>query len=168
MQQLFRHLDRRLSVSLQRLAEGRYEAVVDEQPRQIEVSPIGAAELQIICEGRTHVLHVARVGGTYQVAIGGEVYVLTPETAGASTSTAALASPQIASPMPGKVLQVLVAEGNEVNAGDGLIILEAMKMENRIVAEAPALVRKVHVRDGEMVDGGRVLIELEYREEPRS
>jgi biotin carboxyl carrier protein len=76
-----------------------------------------------------------------------------------------LASPQITAPMPSKILQVLVVEGQEVAVGDGLIILEAMKMENRITAEAAAVVKKVHVADGQMVDGGQVLIELEYRDE---
>jgi pyruvate carboxylase subunit B len=56
-----------------------------------------------------------------------------------------LAAPEIVSPMPGKVTQVLVKEGDKVAAGDGLLILEAMKMENRLTAEAPAIVRKVHV-----------------------
>jgi pyruvate carboxylase subunit B len=66
--------------------------------------------------------------------------------------------------MPGKILSVLVEEGQEVASGDGLLILEAMKMENRIVAEAPAVVRRVHVSDGQMVEGGALLIELEFQE----
>jgi len=57
-----------------------------------------------------------------------------------------------------------VEEGQEVAEGDGLLILEAMKMENRIVAEAAAIVKAVHIGDGEMVDGGAILVELEYRE----
>ena len=73
-----------------------------------------------------------------------------------------LASPQIVAPMPGKVLQVLVRAGQQVAAGDGLLILEAMKMEHRMTAEAPATVRAVHVADGQMVDAGTVLVELEY------
>jgi pyruvate carboxylase subunit B len=66
--------------------------------------------------------------------------------------------------MPGKVLSVLVGEGQEVATGDGLLILEAMKMENRIVAEARAIVRRVHVTEGQMVDGGAILLELDYVE----
>jgi biotin carboxyl carrier protein len=68
--------------------------------------------------------------------------------------------------MPGKVLQVLVRVGQSVAADEGLLVLEAMKMEHRIAAEAPATVRAVHVADGQMVDAGAVLIELEYIAEP--
>ena len=61
-----------------------------------------------------------------------------------------------------KVLQVLVELGQTVAAGDGLVVVEAMKMEHRIAAEADAVVRAVHVSAGQMVDGGAVLIELDY------
>jgi biotin carboxyl carrier protein len=167
MQHRFRYLDRHLSVSLQRLGEGRYEATVDDQRDEIEASLVDPATLHVVWRGKTRIVHIARVGSGYQVAIDGEVYTLAPEAAGSAAHTPTLAAPQITAPMPGKVLQVLVREGQEVNSGDGLIILEAMKMENRIVAEAPAVVKKVHVADGQMVDGGQVLIELEYKEESR-
>ena len=62
--------------------------------------------------------------------------------------------------MPGKVLKVLVAEGQAVEAGQPLIIIEAMKMETTLSAESPAVVKKIRARAGEMVDHGAVLIEL--------
>lgn len=165
MQHNFGYLDRHIAVTLQRAGDGRFEAAVDGEGRQIEASLVDPSTLHVVWRGRATIVHVARVGTGYQVAVDGEVYVLSPQTAGAHAHTPTLASPQISAPMPGKVLQVLVCEGQEVVSGDGLIILEAMKMENRIVAEAPAVVKRVHVADGQMVDGGQVLIELEYREE---
>ena len=162
MQHRFKHQDRHLDVSLKRIAEGHYEATIDDRSHEVRVSVIDQATLHIVWEGRARVVHAARVGAGYQVAIDGAVYVLSPDAGGSTAANPTLASPQIAAPMPGKVLQVLVCEGQEVAAGDGLVILEAMKMENRIAAEAPAVVRKVHVADGQMVDGGQVLIELEY------
>jgi biotin carboxyl carrier protein len=71
-----------------------------------------------------------------------------------------LVSPELAAPMPGKVLKVLVAEGAEVNAGDPILVLEAMKMETTLYAESAARIRKVRVTEGQMVDHGAVLIEL--------
>jgi 3-methylcrotonyl-CoA carboxylase alpha subunit len=62
--------------------------------------------------------------------------------------------------MPGKVLKVLVAEGQPVEHGDPLIVLEAMKMETTLYAESPAIVAKVCVEAGQMVDHGARLIEL--------
>jgi 3-methylcrotonyl-CoA carboxylase alpha subunit len=71
-----------------------------------------------------------------------------------------LVSPEVDAPMPGKVLQVLVKEGQRVEPGEPLIVLEAMKMETTLHAESPALVRKILVAPGQMVDHGARLIEL--------
>jgi len=71
-----------------------------------------------------------------------------------------LAAPEVDAPMPGKVLKVLVAEGQPVEAGDPLIVLEAMKMETTLYAESPAIVAKICVAAGQMVDHGARLIEL--------
>jgi biotin carboxyl carrier protein len=64
--------------------------------------------------------------------------------------------------MPGKILEVRVSEGVTVEAGQVLVVLEAMKMENALTAEGPARVRKLHVSSGELVDLGQLLVELEF------
>lgn len=64
-------------------------------------------------------------------------------------------------PMPGKIVTVAVNDGDEVEAGQVLLILEAMKMQNEIVAPAAGTVKKVHVKPGQNVEGKDVLIELE-------
>jgi acetyl/propionyl-CoA carboxylase alpha subunit len=67
----------------------------------------------------------------------------------------------VAAPMPGTVIRVLVAEGDEVQPRQPLIVLEAMKMETPLVAPYEATVRAVHVAEGDRVAGGAVLLELE-------
>ncbi|MFN4082051.1 MAG: biotin/lipoyl-containing protein [Bacteroidia bacterium] len=67
----------------------------------------------------------------------------------------------IKSPMPGLVLRVLVSEGDLVKKGDALLVLEAMKMENIIKADADAIVKKVNVNVKQPVEKNAVLIELE-------
>jgi 3-methylcrotonyl-CoA carboxylase alpha subunit len=64
-------------------------------------------------------------------------------------------------PMPGKVVQVLVSEGDSVTKGQPLVVLEAMKMEQTITAPADAQVLGVRVEVGDQVDAGSVLVELE-------
>jgi biotin carboxyl carrier protein len=66
----------------------------------------------------------------------------------------------ITSPMPGKVVKVLVAEGDSVDTGKPLVVVEAMKMENELVAEAPGVVKKVYVQLGDAVEGGAKLISI--------
>ena len=66
----------------------------------------------------------------------------------------------LVSPMPGKVVKINVKEGDEVEKGTVMIVVEAMKMENNIVATAKAKVKKIMVEEGEMVDNKKQLIEL--------
>jgi len=72
--------------------------------------------------------------------------------------TAAVAGEEVLAPMPGKILQLKVSEGDSVKDGDTLLILEAMKMENEIVANASGNIKKINVAANDMVDTGDVLI----------
>lgn len=67
----------------------------------------------------------------------------------------------IKAPMPGMVLKVLVTPGQQINKGDGLVILEAMKMENVLKATGNATVKAIKVNERTAVEKGTVLIELE-------
>jgi glutaconyl-CoA/methylmalonyl-CoA decarboxylase subunit gamma len=66
----------------------------------------------------------------------------------------------LSSPMPGRVLKVLVAEGDEVTVGTALVVVEAMKMENELGATRAGKVRKVHVTAGQTVESGARLVEI--------
>ena len=68
---------------------------------------------------------------------------------------------EIKAPMPGLVLEISVTNGQEVAAGDKMLILEAMKMENSINIPSNATIKKILVKKGQAVDKGQVLIELE-------
>jgi acetyl/propionyl-CoA carboxylase alpha subunit len=67
----------------------------------------------------------------------------------------------LSAPMPGTVIRVLAAEGDRVQPRQPLVVLEAMKMETPLVSPYEAVVRAVHVREGDHVAGGAVLVELE-------
>ena len=66
----------------------------------------------------------------------------------------------VSAPMPGLVVRVLVAAGDRVEAGQGLVVLEAMKMENELQAPGTGTVRAVRVTTGEAVEKGAPLVEL--------
>ncbi len=63
-------------------------------------------------------------------------------------------------PMPGRVVRVLVQPGDEVQRGQGLVIVEAMKMENELKAPRAARISAVHVREGQGVEKGTLLLEF--------
>jgi biotin carboxyl carrier protein len=67
----------------------------------------------------------------------------------------------IRSPMPGKIVAVLAKVGDTVAAGQGLVVVEAMKMENELRAAAPGVVARVHVAAGDRVESGAELILIE-------
>ena len=69
------------------------------------------------------------------------------------------------SPMPGQVLRILVAEGQQVKPGDGLIVLEAMKMEQTIKATIQGVVRAILVKPAQVVAPGQMLVEIEAVED---
>jgi pyruvate carboxylase subunit B len=75
---------------------------------------------------------------------------------------AAAAGPRpIVAPMPGMVVKVEVAAGDTVRAGQGIVIVEAMKMENELRASGAGRVTRVHVSKGDAVAKDQVLVELE-------
>src|SRR5919108_17285 len=68
---------------------------------------------------------------------------------------------KVAVPMPGKVIAVLVSEGDTVEKGQGLVIVEAMKMENEVRSPIAGVVKEIKVKAGETVEGGTVLVIVE-------
>jgi propionyl-CoA carboxylase alpha chain len=84
-----------------------------------------------------------------------ELYELMPEKVAPDTSG------QVTAPMPGLLVSVSVAEGDEVKAGDELAVLEAMKMENALRAERNGVVSKLHFAAGQSVEVDEVILELE-------
>lgn len=75
-------------------------------------------------------------------------------------SVSAVSSNAVVAPLAGSVARVLVAEGDEIKAGQVLLILEAMKMETEITAPAGGTVQRILVAAGEAVQGGQALIEF--------
>lgn len=84
----------------------------------------------------------------------------------ATGSTGGAAGSKIKAPMPGRVVRVLVAVGQQVERGAPVIIVEAMKMENEMHAPASGQVLAVHVTEGATVDSGHLLVELELELSP--
>ena len=106
--------------------------------------------------------------GRYTLSLDGhryEVEALDERTRTIREMTAAASGPKgpapLVAPMPGLVVRVLVQPGDQVAPGQGLVVVEAMKMENELRATAPATVKAVHAQPGQAVEKGAVLVEME-------
>ena len=67
----------------------------------------------------------------------------------------------ISTPMPGKVVKILVNVGDEVELGQTIIIVSAMKMESEFKARKPGVIKAIHVKEGDLVEGHKVLVVIE-------
>lgn len=93
--------------------------------------------------------------GAYEFALQDPMKALLAASGGASANGGALASP-----MPGKIVKVLVKEGESVAEGQTLLVMEAMKMQNELKSPCPGTVAKVHVGEGATVETGAKLVEV--------
>lgn len=85
-----------------------------------------------------------------------------PKPAAAKTAPAAAGGGTIVAPMPGTVLHVAVNIGDKVTKGQTLLVLEAMKMENEIMAPADGVVQELNATKGVSVNAGEILVVLSY------
>lgn len=124
----------------------------------VETAPDGTATIAI--GGRRYRAAGVKSRASVSVAIGPRTFEFVPVEQRARRHGRGLAAPEIAAPMPGKVLKVMVKEGQQVEAGQALVVIEAMKMETTLAAESAAVIKRIRVAAGQMVDHGAVLIEL--------
>jgi biotin carboxyl carrier protein len=163
------------------LGAGRtYELEVDEtgqiqignQSFCADLQPIGSLDLySLLLDNKSYEVHVQETERNgYRVMVssqgyeGYEVRVLDERAYRASQVSGAMAGgagdSAIKAPIPGLVVKVLVAEGDEVAAGQTLVILEAMKMENELRAPRSGVIATIKAKPGNSVNQGDVLITL--------
>jgi len=156
-----------LDVEVERRGD-EFSVEMDGQRYELElVSLDGAvASLRFPATGRSlQITYHHGSNGSWRVTVGQREFdleVLTPAEAVEAVSAARDAGPsRVMAPIPGKVVAVKVAPGDEVEPGQALIVLEAMKMENELAADQAGKVAAIHVAAGDTVEGGELLVELE-------
>ncbi len=144
------------------------QLIVDGDPKPFTFDVLREGYVSIIVNGKSLPVSVEPAGdGTMRVTIAGQrtdVEVkderdLLVDEFGLGEDEAA--GGVVRAPMPGLVLDLLVDEGDEVAAEQGLLVLEAMKMENELKAPSGGIVGNIHVESGEAVDKEDLLIEIE-------
>ena len=103
---------------------------------------------------------VARLRDRVLVTLDGLSYAFETGDAGRAARAGGVGSGLVTAPMPGKVIAVLVAEGDAVEAGQPLVLVEAMKMETALAAGIAGRVKQIGVTPGQLVEAGQVLAEV--------
>ncbi len=116
------------------------------------------ASFEALVEEREGLLNVMMHGDLYEVAVADErAHRLAGSSTGFGVEQGEIS---VRSPMPGLIVAVPVSEGQTVNAGDPLVVLESMKMENEIKAPRAGTVAHVHIAKGDRVEQNKVLLTL--------
>ena len=155
------------------LHEGVYRVVVDGVERLVDAAAVDPSTFSLIDLGGGR--RASQEVGLSETGLPGEVVVHMPSGVattriatgasrfgrGAALSSQAAGAQQVIAPMPGKVVKVLVTVGDEVKARQGLVVVEAMKMENELRSPKDGRVSEVLVAEGVSVEAGRPLVVVE-------
>lgn len=167
MKLIVSHQGREAELSLERDGS-RARVRLGDQSIELDVHPLGGTTRSILWNGRQHDVSVKSLGDNrFEVsgAFGSEIVrVLEPLAhlaAAAHQKQSGSVSERVEAYMPGRVVEVLVEVGETVPAGHGILVLEAMKMENEIQSERAGTIRRIFVTEGAAVEGGDSLYEIE-------
>lgn len=141
--------------------DARYTVTIDGAPLEVEVSSSpGQRFVALLVGGESHDVGLEKRAGGFSVLLPGEridVDLAAAAAGGAQLPARAHGPARLSAPMPGRVVRVLVAKDDEVGAGQGLVVVEAMKMENEIRSPRAGRVQELAVREGQAVEAGALL-----------
>lgn len=148
-------------------SDGPTAGRIDEEAFAAEIARPAPHGVTVGIDGRRRRAWVVRREEKIFVHLGGRVYEF--EEAGVrdavSAGAAGIGGDSVSSLMPGKVVKLLAAVGDEVKEGQPLVIVEAMKMETPLAAPAAGKVKAVNFAEGDLVDAGKPIVQLELAEE---
>jgi biotin carboxyl carrier protein len=148
------------------LAAGRWRCVLDGREVGMDAVSAGPDVLSLVIDGKAYEIRRERVESDLRIWVGGQNYaaeVRDPRSLRGRKQRAdhAKGKRQLVAPMPGKVVRFLVGENAAVEAGQGVVVVEAMKMQNEIRSPKKGIVLKLAVAEGAAVNAGDVLAIVE-------
>jgi 3-methylcrotonyl-CoA carboxylase alpha subunit len=162
----YQHGDQVHTVTVSREGGDAWRVITAAGEQVVRAERLGPATLLLRQGARVWEAHVVEADGALHLGIGGEAFRLTLARGldgdiGAGPSTAGDRLDAVRAPLPGVVVKIGVQEGERVDAGQPLIVLEAMKMEHHVTAPHGGTVRRLACTVGQQVQAGLVLAEVE-------
>lgn len=160
MQYIYEYNGEKYRISLDKQADGSFLAQIGEETYHINATQLAQGTWLIDHNGNRQTVHTAKDKEMRYVQMDGTQYQLEKSTGRRRASGSGGAVGDLKSEMPGQVIDVRVAEGDIVEAGQILVVLEAMKMEIRVSAPYDGTVAKLLVAKGDVIDRGQILAEV--------
>jgi biotin carboxyl carrier protein len=161
----FQHGDELILLEVEQDGDGWRVRLPDGSQHRITAERLPGDILRITHDSRTFQVPFARSARGLEISYGGNAYAFTPTSTTRKTSTPRKPAGTLAAPMGGVVADVLVAEGQTVDAYDPLIVVEAMKVYATVEAPFAGIVKSVSVKKGDRVELGQQLIDIEKASE---
>ena len=157
--------DSEFPVEISELSPGHYRVVIDGHIHDVDAQFISPTTLSILEKNKSQKIETEEnPQGGMNLRVHGQILhvemlnMRALRLRRAQDATATFDGPlTINSPMPGKIVKVLVKENQEVNEGDGLLIIEAMKMENELRAPKAGIIKTIQAVEGATVESGSAL-----------
>lgn len=155
------------TVEIEKIETSLYRVVVEGNEFLVDGKKTGRTNYSLIVENRSFEIEVDNTEDEYRILVDGRNYHVNlvderrMRFGGAQSGIELQGRQKISVPMPGKVIAVLVSEGDKVEKGQGLVIVEAMKMENEVRSPISGEVKEIKVKPGEAVEGGAALVVVE-------
>jgi biotin carboxyl carrier protein len=155
------------TIEIEETGKSVYRVAVDGNEFLVDGKKTGRTNYSLIVDNRSFEIEVDHTEDEYRVLVDGRNYHihLVDERrmlgGGGQSGVQLQGRQKVSVPMPGKVIAVLVSEGDKVETGQGLVIVEAMKMENEVHSPIAGEVKEIKVKPGDTVEGGAVLVIVE-------
>jgi biotin carboxyl carrier protein len=159
--------DKTHTVEIEEIGKSLYRVAVDGSEFVVDGKKTGLANYSLIVDNRSFEVDVDISEDEYRVLVDGRSYHINllderrMRVGGLQAGIELQGRQKVSVPMPGKVIAVLVSEGDKVERGQGLVIVEAMKMENEVRSPINGEVKEVRVKTGDALEAGTVLAVVE-------
>lgn len=140
----------------------KYDLKINDSDYEVIIKKVTQTDAYVEVNGEEHVVTIKSIENLGLPAINRSVPAsISRATPSYATQAKTTAKGGIIAPMPGQIKSIFVREGDKVTTGQKLLIMEAMKLENKIAAKCDGLVKKILVRDGDTVNQGQELVIIE-------
>ncbi|GAB4363132.1 MAG: biotin/lipoyl-binding protein [Deltaproteobacteria bacterium] len=153
-------------VSVEEVGVARYRVTIDGKEHLVDAHQVQDSLWSLLRDAQSFEVDVTHREDAFEVLIGGDCYRFSlmneqHKALARAAGKGAAGKAMVTSPMPGKVVKLLVVEGEEVRADQGVIVVEAMKMENELKSAVAGKVQEIFVKEGEVVEAGAKLLLVE-------